>query len=40
MAMRARAGLKILTVAAVAAVTYVKIWRPWELTWGATPDEV
>jgi hypothetical protein len=39
MAMRARTGLKILTIAAV-AVTYVKIWRPWELTWGATPDEV
>jgi hypothetical protein len=40
MAMRARTGLKILTIAAAVAVTYVKIWRPWELTWGATPDEV
>jgi hypothetical protein len=40
MAMRARTGLKILTIAAAVTVTYVKIWRPWELTWGATPDEV
>jgi hypothetical protein len=40
MAMRARTGLKILAIAAAVAVTYVKIWRPWELTWGATPDEV
>jgi hypothetical protein len=40
MAMRARTGLKILTIAAAVAVTYVRIWRPWELTWGATPDEV
>jgi len=40
MAMRARTALKILTIAAAVAVTYVKIWRPWELTWGATPDEV
>src|SRR5215203_3438370 len=40
MAMRARTGLKILAIAAAVTVTYVKIWRPWELTWGATPDEV
>ena len=40
MAMRARTGLKILAIAATVTVTYVKIWRPWELTWGATPDEV
>lgn len=23
-----------------AAAAYARVWRPWQLTWGATPDEV
>jgi len=34
-----RTGLKILTIAATVAA-YVRVGRPWQLTWGATPDEV
>ena len=37
--MRARAGLGLLVFAAVAAA-YVKAWRPWQLRWGATDEEV
>ena len=37
--MRTRAGLGLVAIAAGAAA-YVKIWRPWELTWGATDEEV
>jgi hypothetical protein len=38
-AMGLRTGLKILTIAATVAA-YVRVGRPWQLTWGATPDEV
>ena len=34
-----RTGLKILTIAATVAA-YVRVGRPWQLKWGATPDEV
>ncbi len=37
--MRTRAGLGWVAIAAGAAA-YVKIWRPWELRWGATDEEV
>jgi len=37
--MRARAGLGLLVIAAGAAA-YVKVWRPWQLSWGATDEEV
>lgn len=37
--MRARAGLGVLVLAAGAGA-YVKTWRPWQLTWGATDEEV
>jgi hypothetical protein len=36
--MRARAGLGLLVIAAGAA--YAKAWRPWQLRWGATDEEV
>jgi hypothetical protein len=36
---RARAGLGLLVFAAAAAA-YVKAWRPWQLRWGATDEEV
>jgi hypothetical protein len=29
-----------MALTAVGAVGYVKIWRPWQLSWGATADEV
>ena len=37
--MRARAGLGLLVFAAGAAA-YVKAWRPWQLRWGATDEEL
>jgi hypothetical protein len=37
--MRTRAGLGLVAIAG-GAVAYVKIWRPWELRWGATDEEV
>jgi hypothetical protein len=37
--MRARAGLGLLVIAA-GAVAYAKAWRPWQLRWGATDEEV
>jgi hypothetical protein len=37
--MRARAGLGLLVIAAGTAA-YVKVWRPWQLRWGATDEEV
>jgi hypothetical protein len=33
-------GLLIVLAAATTAVVYVRYARPWQLTWGATPDEV
>ena len=37
--MRARAGLGLLVITAGAAA-YAKAWRPWQLRWGATDEEV
>ena len=37
--MRARAGVGLLIIAAGTAA-YVKVWRPWQLRWGATDQEV
>jgi len=37
--MRARAGLGLLVIAAGTAA-YVKVWRPWQLRWGATDEEL
>jgi hypothetical protein len=37
--MRPRTPLTLLA-AATAAAFYVRYARPWQLTWGATPDEV
>jgi len=33
-------GLLIVLAAATTAVVYVRYARPWQLTWGATPNEV
>ena len=37
--MRVRAGLVILAIAAAGAA-YIKAWRPWQLRWGATDEEL
>jgi hypothetical protein len=38
--MRSRIGLSFVLVAAAAVVLYVRYVRPWQLTWGATAEEV
>src|SRR5215213_11117273 len=38
--MRTRTGLAFGLVAAAAVVLYARYVRPWQLTWGATPEEV
>ncbi|MEP6799422.1 MAG: hypothetical protein ABI890_14800 [Lapillicoccus sp.] len=37
--MRVRTAL-VLLAAPIAAIAYARIGRPWQLTWGATPEEV
>ncbi len=37
--MRVRTAL-VLLAAPTAAIAYARIGRPWQLTWGATPEEV
>ncbi|HEY8717807.1 hypothetical protein [Pengzhenrongella sp.] len=37
--MRRSTGLGLVTIA-LAGACYVKVGRPWQLTWGATPEEV
>lgn len=38
--MRSGTRLVLLPLAAAALLTYVRYVRPWQLTWGATPEEV
>jgi hypothetical protein len=38
--MRARAGTALLLAIAAGTTLYVKAWRPWQLRWGATDEEL
>jgi hypothetical protein len=38
--MRARAVVRALPIMAIGVGVYLRVFRPWELRWGATDDEV
>ena len=38
--MRSPTSLALVPAAAVATILYVRYVRPWQLTWGATPEEI